>query len=92
MSFFLISKPFFHLNTSVNCMHFLVFIFFFFVWCYVFVLSLNFSSFLHCNYNTSLFDLFFKKQKKNLFGLVVLFVSHQAVEESCIVDSSASHT
>lgn len=56
----LIDKPFFHLNTSVNCMHFLVFIlfYFFFVWCYVFVLSLNFSSFLHCNYNTSLFDFF----------------------------------
>ena len=47
----------FHLNTSVNCMHFLYFLFF--VWCYVIVLSLNFLSFLHCNFNTSLFDFFF---------------------------------
>lgn len=56
--FFLIDKPFFTWIPQLIACVFCSF-FFFFVWCYVVVSSLNFSSFLHCNYNTSLFDLFF---------------------------------
>lgn len=49
----------FHSNTSVNCMHFLVSIIFCLVLCCLFFfIKLEFHNFLHCNYNTSLFDFF----------------------------------
>lgn len=52
-----INKPF-HLNTSVNCMHSLVFCFFLFGAMFLYEAWIS-HLFLHCNCITSLFDLFY---------------------------------
>lgn len=76
---FLVSISPFHLNTSVNCMHF------FFFFGAMFCIKLEFLIFLHCNYNTSLFDLL------KSVGLVVLFCHPSCCRgELCCCDPTPS--
>lgn len=77
LNVFLINKPLFTwIPQLIACISFICF-------CLVlcFCIKLEFLIFLHCNCNTSLFDLFF------LFlevFLVLPFISHQAVEKDCV--------
>lgn len=71
----------FHSNTSVNCMHFLVSIIFLFgAMLFVFLLSLNFTTF--CTVTIIPLYLTFLFLESVLGFLVVLFASHQSCREA----------
>lgn len=71
--------PFTRIPQLIACI-FSYLLYFCLVLCYFFVLSLNFSTFLHCNYNTSLFLTFCLVE--SVWKSVVRIVSHQSCREA----------